>query len=62
MSGVDYRELLKKYIGHVRNNAPEQDAFVFSRPVAGYCNHEGPFFTDEEWRELQALEAESNRC
>jgi hypothetical protein len=46
---VNYRELLKKYIDHVGEE--EGVTFLHSRPAGR--------FTDEEWAELQVLDAES---
>jgi len=46
---VNYRELLKKYIGHVAGC--EGVSFIGSR----YMPNE---FTDEEWEELQRLDEE----
>lgn len=43
---IDYRDLLKRYIGHVYES--EGVSFLHWRPA-------GDLFTDEEWAELQAL-------
>lgn len=49
---MDYRQLLKKYINHV--GAEEGTTFLAFK--GGW--EDSPEFTDEEWAELQKLEAE----
>jgi len=52
LSGMDYRALLVKYINHV--GYEEGSTFLVHQ------GHEIEF-TDEEWAELQVLDAEVNR-
>lgn len=52
---INYRELLKKYMDHVRNEEGVTFVSSVNLPFMGKPN---PFMTDEKLRTLQEIEAE----